>query len=885
MGRPLPGSDRLSRIRSDAELMEPDLQPCILCARQEVLDRLRAQSTLPSKFLHFGGDVLLEDTAGNAFKQILRRHAVVALPDKLLLDDDPGAQREPLSPAARRDYLTNLRHRLGTSNLVCLEVIDESDDDVATSEPGVDSPWLARLRRIDHTLRDGTAADGTRTLVLVLNRPIEKDEKLRREVEEARKLELFQRRYLMTHHLNPYRGEIMMARWVWPTAVGNLLIWIATQRPNSNVNVKHTWLAWQAVEVGPRPPDSLVERLRRDWSMETFLKRGGVPDSLKPRDPAKSIALSEVRGHADGIRWLREPLDRECSAFQRGLASLRATPGDLETVRGGAQGAEESAFVGWNAVSDSFGREVAMARLRNGDGESPRSATGSGSDDEVAPDLAKFHHYMAQVHGDCAMIVGLPDSPPEGSPTEAAASGSPPAKVLSEFADRRVKRADEARQVLMAALERDRANERHMPLARRLLWGLSALACTAALWAATAIVFHRAGAPSWVVFGLMPLGLLTGYLAGALLPWWLERGRMRHADERLRHNIRAQSEQRQQDIIAVKRQVIEPADHGREDRAIRTAWEQVRDHCRRLRRLLEGVIDDACMPSLQPGKSGGDRVPDEYQNLRDEDVEEYAAILAQLREVATRGARTGLDTLRKQVPPSMRGSPGASSLAAGAVPLNQATSIGEGSAGASPVSANPNEPASEQNNWATIWTGICNDLDRWTRGHLPSTALRERLGDEARRIRDDALEELTRLLLETPWLGAHEDTNRPSPIAKSVSCCKEYGLLSCKLEGAPPRKPLDAKLLHKESHERGQKGEPLDTAQRVFDLIKKDLFTSSDAKNCLTATPWVASFGLIFRSYEVMVNEKGHVVAGTSRHSSSQHAGATTDGQPEGATP
>ncbi len=297
---------------------------CLLVASSTVLAELHAGCMLPEGFLHLLPG-RLEDTATEGFLKTLTRHGVVAIPEGALSDE---GSEEPLSDEARRDYLSNLRQRLRRLCTVHLHVVrsDTPDD------------WADRaVRELEHAscLDVGGRSTGWTFLVVVMLCTLDakRHEQLRKFDSLAGRLH---RRFLMGEELMEREDQLVQAEWVWPAAVGRLLMCIRMLKHRSHETSK-AWHAWKTVDIGPRPSDESVEALRRAWTSRLLLP---VPEPghevehpaiAAPRPAERLERDSEVQ---ESHRRVNIDLDHGSAALPAAVRALRTTPGDADDLSG-----------------------------------------------------------------------------------------------------------------------------------------------------------------------------------------------------------------------------------------------------------------------------------------------------------------------------------------------------------------------------------------------------------------------------------------------------------------------------------------------------------------------------------------------------------------------
>lgn len=794
----------------------PTRSPCILVAEPTVLRELLAGCTLREGFLRPWNE-RLEDTATEAFVHALRDCGFLAMSSRVLQED---ATDEPLSAEARRDYLSNLEQRLRRSTTVHLHVVRRDDP------PDWSDRVAEVIRRACGT--DGQAQDrgdgqdqprvaGRHFLVVVHLCAI--DEARHSQLQKLEALKELRRRYLMTEELHESGANLVQAEWVWPSAVGRLLTWLQASEDETH---NQGWLAWQSVDIGPRPPDESLERTRKAVTQRLLLpdpSQGGQiehPSIPTPR-PAERLASDPL------VTAIREDtagkLDHGSVALEVGLRGLRMTPGDAEGPSW-TSGPAPTAFEGWLSVGERFGLSVARTR--------DRAAAAMGAVDQPHPDLAKFISYISQIHDDASKIRAITEG---GPPVTGHQSGAREARPdehrsrLSGFADLRVKRRAAAHSLLLAGQERDRADARLLPLRGRVAFGIIALACTLATWLALSgfLIESWSGVNPVLLHGCIVGGSLLGFLAGAIVPWLIERSCMERADHLLGGNIRQRVEDRIADIEAIRSDLIEPADQRRREHAGRIAWEQARDHCLRLQRIIEKAIADAQVPGLAARTSEEASVPDEFRNLWREDSLEFRDATV---EAIAPPSPMQMEQLARTVEDDLSPKPAPSGTA------KQSTNGKQHASDANGRTASPD--ASSINEYATRWKFLTDLIDPKFRAHLPSHLLQVELGMWTTGIRENVANRLTDDLVGR--IKAHQ-------IGESkFGSIERPDFLSCRVAGCESMVKWPPDLLTSPRLSKGH-------SKELLSKLREWLLGSS--KDNSRESEWVASLALWYREVEI----------------------------------
>ena len=736
---------------------------CLLVASSEVLTELHANCMLPELSLHLL-PARLEDTATEAFVESLRKYGVVAIPSGLLTGD---LDEEPLSEEARRDYLSNLQQRLRRSCSVHLHVVrrDTPDD------------WAKRARQeLEQAASTASSDRITPPTILVVVMLCRLDSRRHAQLQEFDELaERLARRFLMTEKLMEREDQLVQAEWVWPVAVGRLLMCLRMRDLKRAANEQSdAWFAWKTVDIGPRPSDESVEALRRAWTTRLLLptpEREHVVEHPAIAAPTPAAQLDNDPEVQETRRRVSIDLDHGSTALSAAARALRTTPGDADTDSGEGS-STPTAFVGWSAIGERFGSAVAKSRARS-------TVVADRAQSDAAPDLAAFSHYVRRIHAFLGNILAIPERVPSDAVAPAPTASQQSRKILADMADRRVQRRADAHGVLMSAQERDLADQRFMPLSRRLGWGLVGLACTMATWLALSrfLLESWPGVSGWIVHGCIASGATFGFLGGALIPWWAERTCMERADQLLDRNIRDRRHERVRDIEAIRTAIIEPADLGRRDRVLRVAWEQACAHCTRLRWIIEKVIADARLPSLAARESQDARVPDEFRNLWHEDTSEYRQGSVEATGIdAVKSEEIAVAKLMEDLSPELLSRAHTSAARQLANPWSPAA----GAASDHAESPNANgESLADVSEIATRWTATAARLDPHWHAHLPTGPLQSALADTAADVRVRAMDHLRRRLLAKLG-GSGQLISDKLP---KLDDLKKSDFLSCRLAG------------------------------------------------------------------------------------------------------
>jgi hypothetical protein len=785
--------------------------PCILVAEPTVLQELLAGSMLREGFLRPWHE-RLEDTATEEFVEALRTCGFLALSSRIFEED---ATTEPLSAEARRDYLSNLEQRLRRSKTVHLHVVRQDDPD---DWPDRVADVMGRTCGADGQTSGRTG--GTHFLVVVHLCAI--TEARHSQLRKLEKIGGVQRRYLMTEELHESGAKLVQAEWVWAAAVGRLLIWLQhDEKSGSDTG----WNAWQSVDFGPRPSDESLEDTRKAVTQRLLLPEPAAGDRIEhpsiatPRPPERLSSDSRVVAVREGAAL---QLDHGTVALEFGLRGLRMTPGDAEGPSS-TSGQAAAAFEGWLSVGERFGHSVAKAR--------DRAAPTSGAVGQPSPDLATFISYIRKIHVDASSIRLIAESGPPETAHQSTTRGTRHEEHrsrLSGFADLRVMRRVAAQAVLLAAQERDRADERLMPLRGRVAFGLIALACTLATWLALSgfLLESWSGVNPMLVHGCIVGGSLIGFLSGAIVPWLVERFCMERADRLLGGNVRQSVEDRIADIEAIRSDIIRPADERRREHSVRIAWEQAVNHCQRLRRIIEKAIADARVPGLAARVSLEAAVPDEFRNLWREDSSEFrdATVLADQLSESDRGLMAlavaqAFPTKRSQSP------------AAG-----MATRVSESEVPSSRAAQSPASPPAPQsiNEYATQWTSIADRLDPACHAHLPSHRLHVELGLVTSSIRASVAQCLSDGLVERFTKGSPDQIEES--VKKHLPSRVGLGFLSSRI----------AKY-------ESTKGEPYSLLIRhgLPDTLRSSISSAAGADSKGNESEWVTSVALWYREVSV----------------------------------
>jgi hypothetical protein len=271
----------------------------LLFADARELDRLIEEAELPEEFLasYSGG---LADTVSQDFRDLLERSDFLAL-DSGLIQRQGSSSTDGMDATVAEKYRANLCQRLVGGMFVRLVVFGAQHAGGPIRDPQQREllEWIKGLQRsLDELVQRDTRSELAAMIIVIFDRPL-----MRSDVaflHELRTQPIVKRVYVMTERLR-VTGEgrgLIHSRYVWPLAVGPLLLRIAakSQAKVAGPIYKAPLFAWRAGTVPSAANRAQAQRERvRDVSQIFFGNPSKEPSPREDSDASEDAAWIKDR--------------------------------------------------------------------------------------------------------------------------------------------------------------------------------------------------------------------------------------------------------------------------------------------------------------------------------------------------------------------------------------------------------------------------------------------------------------------------------------------------------------------------------------------------------------------------------------------------------------
>lgn len=773
--------------------------PCILFAEREDLMRLRVEAMLPDGMLYVY-DRSLEETASAEFDDILKNHAIVALPRELFQQD--LYENDLLTAESRTRYQKNLRQKLYASQAVRLVILDSGSGSVNQSHGlmhGNITPlpdennthvikWPDRIKELCDLINPpGRTNHASITCILICPNSLQLN--TTKEIESIRKFSGLKSIYVMTDQLRPFDDakRLVFSRFIWPLAVGRLLARIA-YGPSPIQVPKARVLAWRALDFGPKINDEDVEKYRLNTTRHVMLEPQLWIDPTEKDDTSKQQTSTRVGR-------LSAPEQTNPQILHGTVKAREAAENDIQKIDHDELNALSLAIkqLGeptWVNLVNELGLSMSHAHTF--------SVASSVQSAEVKKGISS--HFL-KVHQNPAYINNIIRLVQTSEPRHNTVSQR---ETLQNMHEARFSVRSLKIDVACAINERDKARSRFVSLPRRLAMSGFPLLFIGGLWF---VMTKKIVPEGWRIIGFVVVLLAAGLggALGALLPWWLERKRLHLADKASKDYKKQGFQASEKWVNEGPKQLIVRAIENRVDRNEHLVISRVILLAKRLLWIIERAINDAVVPTVRDRKLLSLNHEDQDQMLEAEDKREY--------------------------------------LDAATVSLEHFENISRD--GNAELQARLN---SDRNTLAQTfliqWKDLCHTHDPYVMGHLPYNKLRPKLLLSAIEIRNTIYETYMEWMIDRYMKITGSETefarliiNRLKPEENRMP-----PLLSCKVSGGGLRVGIPERMTLY-----CRKGSSLSLAEKIHDLLGVNNVTDSKP----TEAEHLSVMGMVFQELDI----------------------------------